>query len=168
MVRGWEVRHAACGVRYAGCGVRSAECGRCAVRSHVNRARVSVSHISHLASRTPHPALRIHTATGAATFVQNLEASVSFSGLAWLNNGLYGSDLIGYPGGSGGFDVGSIDPESGAREILADRLSLEPSPSPVGSRLATVPGLAVGSDGTIFVSVLAKSAVYRLHVRSTD
>ena len=62
----------------------------------------------------------VDTTNGAATPLVNTNGSSSFVGLTFLAGTLYGSDLINYPGGTGGFDVGSID-DTGTISFLSNQ-----------------------------------------------
>ena len=73
-----------------------------------------------LSSTSPGVLYTVDSGTGAAAPYVPLNGEASFTGLSYLSGTLYGTDLIGYPGGAGGFDIGSIDTD-GTINFLSDQ-----------------------------------------------
>ncbi len=61
-----------------------------------------------LSSSGPAVLYSINASTGEATPIVTLNGGASLTGLAYLQRTLYGTDLFGFPGESGGNDIGSI------------------------------------------------------------
>jgi len=61
-----------------------------------------------LSSAGPAVLYSIDASSGAATPIVTLNGGASFTGLAFLQGTLYGTDLYDFPGSSGGNDIGSI------------------------------------------------------------
>ncbi len=73
-----------------------------------------------LSSASPAALYSVDTTNGAAAPLVDTNGSSSLVGLSFLAGTLYGSDLISYPGSSGGFDIGSID-DTGTITFLSNQ-----------------------------------------------
>lgn len=74
-----------------------------------------------LDSAFPANVYTIDAGSGAATLLVTTNGSSSLVGLSFLGGEAYGSDLISFPGGSGGFDVGLIDLVGGIITFVSDQ-----------------------------------------------
>ncbi len=63
----------------------------------------------------------VDPSTGQATLVTTVNGESSLVGLSFLDGIRYGSDLINYPGSPGGFNVGSINTDSGVITFVSDQ-----------------------------------------------
>jgi hypothetical protein len=76
--------------------------------SHNVNAQTFPNGLIGLSSNEPGVLYSIDASNGIATPIVTLNGGASLTGLAYLHGTLYGTDLLGFPGGSGSLDIGSI------------------------------------------------------------